>query len=166
MLIDGRRAQPANASLVIDVNTIPSAAIENVEIITGGASAVYGPDAMAGVVNFQLKKNYQGLDVNMQTGISQEGDGSDSRFSVLAGMNSENGRGNIMVGMDWTKRDGVLTRNRDFYVNGWNDSDNPGGGFIVPRGYGAGQTANNRPSQAAVDALFPTVTPGTVSNAR
>jgi outer membrane receptor protein involved in Fe transport len=121
---------------------------------------------MAGVVNFQLKKNFQGLDVNMQTGISQEGDGSDSRFSVLAGMNSENGRGNIMVGIDWTKRDGVLTRNRDFYVNGWNDPGNPGGGFIVPRGYGAGQTANNRPSQAAVDALFPTVAPGTVSNSQ
>ncbi len=155
VLIDGRRAQPANASLVIDVNTIPSAAIESVEVITGGASAVYGPDAMAGVVNFVLRKNFQGLDINMQSGISQEGDGSDSRVSVLAGLNSEDGRGNIMVGMDWTKRDGVKQVNRDFYVNGWKDPGNPGGGFIVPRGYGAGQTANNRPAQSAVDALVP-----------
>ena len=52
VLIDGRRAQPVNASLVVDVNTIPAAAIQSVEIITGGASAVYGPDALAGVTNF------------------------------------------------------------------------------------------------------------------
>ncbi|MEO8306615.1 MAG: TonB-dependent receptor [Pseudomonadota bacterium] len=166
VLIDGRRAQPANASLVIDINTIPSAAIENVEVITGGASAVYGPDAIAGVVNFQLKHDFQGLDINMQTGISQEGDGSDSRVSVLMGMNSADDRGNIMVGIDWTKRDGVLQKNRDFYVNGWMDPGNLGGGFIVPRGYNTGQTANNRPTQAAVDALFPTVAPGTVSNSQ
>ncbi len=164
VLIDGRRAQPANASLVIDINTIPAAAIENVEVITGGASAVYGPDAMAGVVNFQLKKNFQGLDINAQTGITEKGDGQESRVSVLAGMNSENGRGNIMVGIDWTKRDGVLQADRDFYVNGWMDPGNPGGGFIVPRGYGAGQTANNKPSQAAVDSLFPQVAPGTIPN--
>ena len=163
--MDGRRAQPANASLVIDVNTIPSAAIESVEVITGGASAVYGPDAMAGVVNFVLKKNFQGLSVDAQTGISQEGDGSDSRFNVLAGMNSADGRGNIMVGLDWTKRDGVLQRNRDFYVDGWMDTNNPSAGFMNPRGYNAGQTANNRPTQAAVDALFPQAAPGTVSNA-
>ena len=54
ILIDGRRAQPSNAALVVDINTIPAAAIANVEVITGGASSVYGPDAMAGVVNFVL----------------------------------------------------------------------------------------------------------------
>jgi outer membrane receptor protein involved in Fe transport len=164
VLLDGRRAQPANASLVIDINTIPSAAIQNVEVITGGASSVYGPDAMAGVVNFVLKKNFQGLDVDFQTGITEHGDGQESRFSTLAGMNSPDGRGNIMLGFDWTKRDPVLQRDRKFYVNGWNDPANPGAGFMVPRGYGAGQTANNRPSQAAVDALFPQVAPGTISN--
>jgi outer membrane receptor protein involved in Fe transport len=58
VLVDGRRPQPANASLVVDINTIPAAAIQGVEVITGGASAVYGPDAMAGVVNFILKKNF------------------------------------------------------------------------------------------------------------
>ena len=145
VLIDGRRAQPANATLAVDINTIPSAAIENVEVITGGASAVYGPDAMAGVVNFVLKKNFQGLDIDMQTGTSQEGDGADTRVSALAGMNSADGRGNIMVGIDWTKRDGVLQANRDFYVNGWMDPSNPGGGFIVPRGITPASTAATGP---------------------
>ena len=164
VLVDGRRAQPANASLVIDINTIPAAAIQNVEVITGGASSVYGPDAMAGVVNFVLKKNFQGLDIDMQTGETQHGDGAESRFSALAGMNSANGRGNIMVGIDWTKRDAVYQADRSFYVNGWRDPANPGGGFMVPRSYAAGQTASNKPSQAAVDALFPQVAPGTVKN--
>ncbi len=62
VLVDGRRATPANALGVVDINTIPSAAIDRVEIITGGASATYGADAVGGVVNFILKKNFQGLD--------------------------------------------------------------------------------------------------------
>ena len=64
VLIDGRRAQPANAALIIDVNTIPSAAIQRVETITGGASAVYGADAMAGVVNFILRDDFEGVDMD------------------------------------------------------------------------------------------------------
>ena len=54
VLLDGRRAQPANTTLVVDVNSIPAAAIDHVEVVTGGASAVYGADAIAGVVNFRL----------------------------------------------------------------------------------------------------------------
>jgi iron complex outermembrane receptor protein len=60
VLIDGRRPQPANASLVVDINSIPSAAIESVEIISGGASATYGADAMGGVTNFKMKRNFPG----------------------------------------------------------------------------------------------------------
>ena len=67
VLIDGRRGQPANAALIVDTNSIPSAAIERVETITGGASAVYGADALAGVVNFILKKDFEGVDMDFQT---------------------------------------------------------------------------------------------------
>ena len=69
VLVDGRRAQPANASLVVDLNTIPSAAIERVETITGGASAVYGADALAGVVNFVLRDDFEGVEMDFQTGV-------------------------------------------------------------------------------------------------
>jgi iron complex outermembrane receptor protein len=62
VLIDGKRVQPINGLLAVDVNTIPTAAIDRVEVITGGAAAVYGADAIAGVVNFILKKNFNGLD--------------------------------------------------------------------------------------------------------
>lgn len=168
VLIDGRRAQPANALLVVDINTIPSAAIQAVEVITGGASAVYGPDAIAGVVNFVLKKDFEGLDIDAQTGISGQGDGEETHISALMGMNGADGRGNIMVGLDWTRREGLFQRERDFYVNGWRDPNNPGGDFIQTASYAGGQVlagGPNQPSQAAINALFPSVPAGTIGRA-
>ncbi len=160
VLVNGKRAQPANAQLVVDINTIPSSAIQNVEVITGGASAVYGPDAMAGVVNFILKDDFEGFELDYQMGETADGDGEEERFSMLMGVNSADGRGNIMVGIDWTKRGEVMQVDRDFFVNGWNDPGNPSGNFIGAPGLGGGGGA----SQAAVDALFPQVAPGTVGN--
>jgi len=153
ILIDGRRAQPSNAALVVDVNTIPAAAIANVEVITGGASAVYGPDAMAGVVNFVLKKDFEGAEFDFQTGATNEGDAEENRFSALLGMNSGDGRGNVMIGIDWLKRSPAFTNDRDFYINGWSDPKNNSGGFVMPRSFFP--TAGNLPSQAAMNVLFP-----------
>jgi iron complex outermembrane recepter protein len=168
VLIDGRRAQPVNASLVVDINTIPAAAIQSVEIITGGASAVYGPDAMAGVTNFILRDNFEGIEFGLRSGDSAEGDGGQSNFNVLMGMNSSDGNGNIMVGMDWTERDPIYQRDRDFYVNGWLDPGNAGGQFMIPRSWGANEAAIpggvNTPSQDVVNSLFPNVPAGTVGN--
>ena len=156
VLVDGRRPQPSNGSLAVDLNTIPQLAIQNVEIITGGASAVYGPDAIAGVVNYVLKDHFQGLDVDVQHGQTFHGDGGETRVSALMGMNGLDDRGNIMVGVEWVKRDAVLTINRDFYRNGWLDPGNPSGGFTVPAAYAPG---GNPPSQAALNSIF---TGGTV----
>ncbi|MEN9705018.1 MAG: hypothetical protein RLZZ393_897, partial [Pseudomonadota bacterium] len=152
VLVDGRRPQPANATLAVDINTIPQAAIQGVEVITGGASAVYGPDAIAGVTNFILKKNFEGLDIDAHYGITEQGDGAETRISTLMGMNSADGRGNIMIGVDWTKRDGVFQRDRDFYVNGWRDPNNAGGDFPQAPGLATGGNAGlatNNPSAAA-----------------
>ena len=68
VLLDGRRAMPINASMAVSINTIPSAAIARVETITGGASSVYGADAVAGVVNFITKRDFEGFDFDIQTG--------------------------------------------------------------------------------------------------
>ena len=136
--MDGRRAQPANASLVIDLNTIPDAAIERVETITGGASAVYGADALAGVVNFVLKKNFEGVDMDFQTSATQQGDGQESKFSALLGLNGEKGNSNVMFGVEWYQRDAVFQKDRDFFVNGWNDPKNITGGFLYASGYSPG----------------------------
>jgi outer membrane receptor protein involved in Fe transport len=176
VLINGRRAQPANALLVVDINTIPSAAVERVETITGGASAVYGADALAGVVNFVLKDDFEGVSLDFQTGESFEGDGAESKFSALIGMNAAEGRGNVMFGVDWTKRSAVLQRDREWRSAGWFDASSISGGFLQSPGYRAGANVDarfptvalNPPSQAAVDAMFlkydPTYRPGQVSN--
>lgn len=151
VLVNGKRAQPANALLIVDVNTIPSAAVERVETITGGASAVYGPDALAGVVNFILKENFEGVEMDFQSGESLEGDGAESKFSSVIGMNSADGNGNIMLGVEWTKREGVRTRDRDWRTAGWNDTGSQFGGFLQTPGYRANV---NPPSQDVVDQIF------------
>lgn len=161
VLVNGKRPQPSNAQLSVDVNTIPASAIANVEVITGGASAVYGPDAMAGVVNFILKTDFEGVEFDFQTGVTAEGDAEESKFSILMGTNSGDGRGNVMVGIDWTKRSPAFQKDREFYRNGWADPGNASGGFIVPSAYFP--SPGNGPSRAAVDSLFPQVAPGTVS---
>jgi outer membrane receptor protein involved in Fe transport len=161
VLVDGRRAQPANATLVVDVNSIPAAAIENVEIISGGASAVYGADAIAGVVNFKLKRNFQGLVIDGQSSVTEEGDGFESRMSALLGGNFAEGAGNVMVGLEWSKREGVLQADRDFYVNGWEDPNTTGGALTSFTSY-APVSAVLAPSQAAVNSVFGTT--GTAVN--
>ncbi|MEJ0039719.1 MAG: TonB-dependent receptor plug domain-containing protein [Gammaproteobacteria bacterium] len=160
VLVDGRRPQPANATLAVDINTIPSAAIKSVEVITGGASAVYGPDAIAGVVNFVLKDDFQGLDVDVQRSQTFQSDGGETHVSALMGLNGMEGRGNIMVGIDWNKRDAVFQNNRDFYRNGWLDPGNPGGGFLVGPAYSPG---TNAPSAGALNSLFPGGNVGTAT---
>jgi iron complex outermembrane recepter protein len=171
VLVDGRRAQPANASLVIDVNTIPSAAVERVETITGGASAVYGADALAGVVNFILRDDFEGVDMDFQRSTTAEGDGEETRFTSLLGVNSEGGNGNVMLGVEWYNREAVFQRDRDFFMDGWFDPQSDASGFPMMAGYSPA-TTNVFPSQAAVDALFAGtpgfvaggVGPGSVSN--
>ena len=76
ILIDGERVPASSTSGVVDIGTIPAGLIERVDVVTGGASAVYGSDAMAGVVNFILKDNYEGMEVTGQYGISDHGDGA------------------------------------------------------------------------------------------
>jgi iron complex outermembrane receptor protein len=155
VLVDGRRAQPANATLTVDVNSIPAAAIESVEIISGGASAVYGADAIAGVVNFKLKKNFQGFSIDTQSGITQEGDGSETRISALLGGNFSEGRANVLAGLEFAKRSAVRQADRDFYVNGWNDPGTTGSSLTGFSAYApVGQAT--APSQEAVDSVFGT----------
>ncbi|HEY4211593.1 MAG TPA: TonB-dependent receptor [Steroidobacteraceae bacterium] len=121
VLLDGRRAQPANIALVVDVNSIPSAAIDHVEVVTGGASAVYGADAISGVVNFRLKQHFQGAEIDAQSGLTEAGDGAESRISATLGTDFAEHKGNIITTLEWAKRDSAYQNNRDFYTNSWTD---------------------------------------------
>jgi iron complex outermembrane receptor protein len=170
-LIDGRRATPLNAQLNVDTNSIPSAAIERVEIISGGASAVYGADAVAGVVNFILKDRFQGLDLTARYGMTEEGDGEETQVSALMGTTFSEGRGNIMVGMEYADRGRAYDTNRDWlrrnfsnpYTAGnetWSDTYIDFG--LVPTGAPSALAA--APTQAAIDAIFNMQTACTLPN--
>ncbi len=87
VLLDGRRATPGNASQVVDISTIPSIAIDRVETITGGASATYGADAVGGVVNFIMKRRFQGLQLDAQAGQSSRNDGFEYQVGGIMGVN-------------------------------------------------------------------------------
>jgi outer membrane receptor protein involved in Fe transport len=129
VLIDGRRGAPGNASGAVDVSTIPSAALERVEIISGGASATYGADAIAGVTNIILKKNYQGLELDAQMGLSQFGDALDYQISGIMGADIADGRGNVSIAMSMNTREPAYERDRPWYRDLWNDPQQGTGGF-------------------------------------
>src|SRR5690606_3580144 len=91
VLINGRRGTPANASMVMDINTIPAAAIERVEAISGGASATYGADAVAGAVNFILRDDFEGFELSVQAGAPEDGDNFEYQVSGIIGSDLADG---------------------------------------------------------------------------
>ena len=114
VLVDGRRYIPAENTGVGDLATIPDMLVQSVEIVTGGASAVYGSDAIAGAVNFRLRENFQGAEVRYQRGVSQEGDGETERVDVLLGAGTDDGRSNVALAVSWSERGQVMGDARDF----------------------------------------------------
>lgn len=190
VLLDGRRTQPNNASLVVDLNTIPTAAVDSVEIITGGAGSTYGADAVAGVVNFKLKKNFQGVTINGQTGQTLEGDGAQSQISALIGSNFADNKGNGILGFTYSKRDAVFGRDREFFRRAFTDAGTPGadgfanfGGYVGPysqaaadqvfgaKGFAAGDVKNTNsiyfnPAATTAQATVFSVNAGAISHAQ
>ncbi|WP_442679354.1 TonB-dependent receptor [Sphingomonas sp. ASY06-1R] len=106
VLIDGKRAPSYNSKGSVDVNTIPTALIKRVDVLTGGASAVYGSDAIAGVVNFILDDRFTGLRADGSSQISTYGDGAQYDGSLTGGVKLGD-RGNIVVSAGYSKREGV-----------------------------------------------------------
>ncbi len=135
VLLDGRRAMPVNASLVVDINTIPAAAIKRVEVITGGASSAYGADAVGGVVNFILKNDFEGMEFDTQYGITEFGDDQELRVSALMGGNFSDNRGNAMFGVEYFKRGDARQDERDFFTKGWADPSVNGTEFFMSDTY-------------------------------
>jgi len=116
VLVNGRRhvgSSPGTAA--VDVNSIPSSLIERVEVLTGGASAVYGADGVSGVVNFILKKDFEGVAFNAQTGVADAGGAENYFGSFLIGNNFHEGRGNVTFGVEYNK-DNRLTFNERSYT--------------------------------------------------
>jgi iron complex outermembrane receptor protein len=152
-LVDGKRPVPVNALMVTDINGVPSALIQRVETITGGASSVYGADAVGGVTNFILRKDYEGFEFDGQYGISEAGDGEESRISALFGANFADDRGNVTLGLERYERKEAMQIERDIYKDYWADPDTAGS-FIFIQGTNAYSCDPNCPSNAALRGLF------------
>jgi len=118
VLVNGRRMTPFNYDGRVDTSSIPVALVERVDIITGGASAVYGSDAIAGAVNIVMKENFQGFDVQATSSETGEGDGRTDNISITLGSELADGRGNVAVNLSWAKRDAVLLGQRDLGLLG------------------------------------------------
>ena len=109
VLVNGRRAVPADLFGRVDTNAIPVALLERIDLVTGGASAVYGADAVSGVVNFILKKNFSGIEASTSYGVSEANDTKRYRSDVTIGANLADGRGNVALSFG-TTRTGPLTQ--------------------------------------------------------
>jgi outer membrane receptor protein involved in Fe transport len=153
VLLDGRRGTPINGAGVIDINTIPSAAIQRVEVITGGASSTYGADAVGGVVNFILKNNFQGLEADAQVSLTERGDGFEYRVSAITGANFDDGNGNVLIGMEHFEREAVRRTGRQAYIDQYR-SRSVGGTATQGVTENYISMTGNTPSRAAVDAVF------------
>ena len=113
VLINSRRVVagfPGTAT--VDLNVIPTQFIERIDILTGGASSLYGSDAVAGVINFIYKKNFEGVSLEGQYGLTQRGDSARYQLGATAGGNFADDRGNLMVHIGYTNEKGLLSRQR------------------------------------------------------
>ncbi|MCR6645387.1 MAG: TonB-dependent receptor plug domain-containing protein [Terricaulis sp.] len=121
VLVNGSRIVPfapasnLNVPTTTDLNLIPTLMIDRVEVVTGGASAQYGSDAVAGVVNILLKRQMDGFEVRAQAGISQESDNETLRIGFVGGRSFLSDRAHLVISGDYDRNDGV----RDIYTRDW-----------------------------------------------
>jgi outer membrane receptor protein involved in Fe transport len=118
VLIDGRRSVGSTIFGWVDINTIPQALVDRVEVVTGGASSAYGSDAVAGVVNFVLNKRFEGIRIEADSGITTVGDGFNYSGSIAAGTAFAGGRGHVSVTAELAHQDGIYSV--DLYDRPWN----------------------------------------------
>jgi outer membrane receptor protein involved in Fe transport len=136
-LIDGQRVVPTNLNGTFDVNLIPTELLERIDIVTGGASAAYGSDAVSGVVNFVLKDRIDGVISSAQFGESEQGDNREPAVSIGAGSSFAEGRGHLLFGADFSDNQGIGT----LYTRDWGREE---AGLVS---YGSLATRGNNPAE-------------------
>jgi len=122
VLVNGRRYIPSTQTGVVDLNTIPASLIRQVDVITGGASAVYGSDALAGVVNVQMVDNFEGVELNTTYDVTEEGDAERFNFDLTIGGNFDDGKGNATLYMGYVEREPLFADARPFSTFALGDS--------------------------------------------
>jgi len=148
VLIDGRRPMVSANTMTVDLNTIPQALIEGIEVITGGAGAAYGADAIAGAVNVKLKTNFEGIDFRANySNATENWDAKEYQFSLVVGGNFADGKGNAVFGFDRSFRESLIKSQRAFSQNATSTTS------FLPEG-ALFWTAASAPSDAALQGLF------------
>lgn len=158
VLVNGRRHVSGVAGAqVVDVNSIPTALIERVETLTGGASSIYGADAVTGVVNFVLRDDFEGIEANVQSGISSEGDGWRINADLTWGTNFAGGRGNFVVSGEYAYGEELQFGDRAFSRNNgiFDDQANPALRFQTGE-LNATDTPNFLANGSVIGGLIPT----------
>ena len=151
ILVNGRRLPvDANGSSP-DLNSIPVGAIERIEVLQDGASAIYGSDAIAGVVNIITRKNYEGLDANVYFGRSHKGDMETKNYDLAYGV--ANDKGSMVLGLNYYKQEGVKSRDRQVSREAINKSSSTPTGTIrgLPGGVQVIDPVTNLPAPSTVE---------------
>ena len=144
-LVNGRRHVAGfRGTQAVDIGTIPRLLVERVEVTTGGASAVYGADAVTGVVNFVLKDDFEGLRLDLKGGVSGEGDAENFTFDLLAGQNFDNDKGNVVFALSYEDDSSITYGDRDW-------SRDNGIASVEPRANPAALTDPNAPPRAVIN---------------
>lgn len=146
ILLDGRRTQPSDALGAVDLNSITPSLIDTVEIITGGASAIYGSDAIAGVVNFKLRRDFEGFEVDAQYGVTERNDAEAVSLSATLGGKFAEDRGSFVASLTYFDRGGTFRESRPFFERSGIASALQGGAVV--------SSAANLPSQAVLNGIF------------
>lgn len=108
VLVNGHRVVPFNDDGEVDTSMIPLALVERIDIITGGASAVYGSDAISGALNVVLRDDFEGIDVQLSTSQTGEKDGQDTYAAVTLGTNAADGAANVVLSLGYQEREAIL----------------------------------------------------------
>lgn len=153
VLMDGARLQPSTVSGLIDLNTIPAGLIESIEIVSGGGSAVYGSDAIAGVVNVKMRRDFEGVQISAMSSLTGENDGVTNGVNILLGGNFAEDRGNAVMYMSYDDRESVFAGERAFSQVALGAGLTPLGSTSVPEGFYVASSTNEA-SQAAYDSVF------------
>lgn len=127
VLVDGRRYVPSGPNIQIDTNLIPQTLVQRVDVVTGGASAAYGSDAVGGVVNFMLDKKFSGFKGNVGYGVSGHGDNDEKKASLAFGTDFAGGRGHVIGSVEYFDAEGLDGSAREFRRTGANMIRNPSG---------------------------------------
>ncbi len=127
-LLNSTRLVPTDRSGRVNLDVVPVALIERVDVLTGGAGSTYGADAISGVINFVTKRDFEGMDLTLNNSITEEGDANNARADLTLGANFDDGRGNAVISIGYSKRDPLRQGQRDFSVfNVSARTGNPGG---------------------------------------